>query len=116
VGHGAVGKTTLVESLLAATGAITSRGAVEKGNTVCDFDPVEKQLGHSLQSALVSLNTPDDSLIHLIDTPGYPDFAGQAIGALAAWTPPWWSSVRKPASNSPPNACSTWLASVACAA
>jgi elongation factor G len=83
VGHGAVGKTTLVESLLAATGAITSRGAVEKGNTVCDFDPVEKQLGHSLQSALVSLNTPD-ALIHMIDTPGYPDFAGQAIGALAA--------------------------------
>jgi elongation factor G len=83
VGHGAVGKTTLVESLLAATGSITSRGSVEKGNTVCDFDPIEKQLGHSLQSSLVSLNT-DNTLIHLIDTPGYPDFAGQAIGALAA--------------------------------
>jgi elongation factor G len=83
VGHGSVGKTTLVESLLAATGAITSRGSVEKGNTVCDFDPIEKQLGHSLQSALVSL-TSADTLIHLLDTPGYPDFAGQAIGALAA--------------------------------
>ncbi|HOE41195.1 MAG TPA: elongation factor G [Rhodoferax sp.] len=83
VGHGAVGKTTLVESLLAATGAIASRGSVEKGNTVCDFDPVEKQLGFSLQSSLVSLSTAD-TLIHLIDTPGYPDFAGQAIGALAA--------------------------------
>jgi len=83
VGHGAVGKTTLVEGLLAATGAIASRGAVEKGNTVCDFDPVEKQLGFSLQSSLVSL-TSADTLIHLIDTPGYPDFAGQAIGALAA--------------------------------
>ena len=83
VGHGAVGKTTLVESLLAATGAIASRGAVEKGNTVCDFDPVEKQLGFSLQSSLVSL-TSADTLIHLIDTPGYPDFAGQTIGALAA--------------------------------
>ncbi|MDR3368461.1 elongation factor G [Rhodoferax sp.] len=83
VGHGSVGKTTLVESLLAATGAIVSRGTVEKGNTVCDFDPLEKQLGHSLQSALVSL-TSADTLIHLLDTPGYPDFAGQAIGALAA--------------------------------
>lgn len=83
VGHGSVGKTTLVESLLAATGAITSRGTVEKGNTVCDFDPLEKQLGHSLQSALVSL-TSADTRIHLLDTPGYPDFAGQAIGALAA--------------------------------
>jgi len=83
VGHGSVGKTTLVESLLAATGAISSRGSVEKGNTVCDFDPLEKQLGHSLQSALVSL-TSADAHIHLLDTPGYPDFAGQAMGALAA--------------------------------
>ncbi|MCB8747396.1 elongation factor G [Rhodoferax sp. U2-2l] len=82
VGHGSVGKTTLVESLLAATGAIASRGTVEKGNTVCDFDPIEKQLGHSLQSAVVSL-TCADTRIHLLDTPGYPDFAGQAIAALA---------------------------------
>jgi elongation factor G len=83
VGHGAAGKTTLVESLLAAAGAIDSRGAVEKGNTVCDFDPIEKELGHSLQSALVSLRW-GGTRIHLIDTPGYPDFAGQAIAALAA--------------------------------
>ncbi len=82
VGHGAVGKTTLVESLLAATGSITSRGSVEKGNTVCDFDPVEKQLGHSLQSAVTSFTTAG-SHTYLIDTPGYPDFAGQAICALA---------------------------------
>lgn len=81
-GHGAVGKTSLAESLLAATSAIASRGSVEKGNTVCDFDPVEKQLGHSLQSSIVSLQTAG-TLVHLIDTPGYPDFAGQAISALA---------------------------------
>ena len=82
VGHGAVGKTTLVESLLAASGAITSRGTVEKGNTVCDFDPMEKEWGHSLQSALASFSW-EGAQVHLIDTPGYPDFAGQAIGALA---------------------------------
>ena len=82
LGHGAVGKTTLAENLLAATGAITSRGSVEKGNTVCDFDPVEKQLGHSLQSAIVSFQTAGTH-VYLIDTPGYPDFAGQALGALA---------------------------------
>ena len=43
VGHGAAGKTTLAETLLATTGTITSRGAIEKGNTVCDFDPQEKE-------------------------------------------------------------------------
>ncbi|NDP37482.1 MAG: elongation factor G [Rhodoferax sp.] len=83
VGHGAAGKTTLAESLLAASGAIKSRGSVEKGSTVCDFDPIEKELGHSLQSALVSFKT-GGAHVHLIDTPGYPDFASQAISALAA--------------------------------
>ena len=83
VGHGSSGKTTLLESLLAATGAIASRGTVEKGNTVSDFDPLEKELGHSLQASLASVEWAD-TRIHLIDTPGYPDFAGQAIGALAA--------------------------------
>jgi len=82
VGHGAAGKTTLTESLLAATGAITSRGSVEKGNTTCDFDPLEKEFGFSLQSALVSMRWGDAQL-HVIDTPGYLDFAGQAIAALA---------------------------------
>ena len=82
VGHGAVGKTTLAESLLAASGAIATRGTVERGNTVCDFDPQEKELGHSLNSALASFSWRD-ALVHMIDTPGYPDFAGQAIGALA---------------------------------
>ena len=83
VGHGAAGKTTLVETLLASAGAIANRGIVEKGNTVCDYDPQEKELGHSINSAVVSFNWLD-AQIHAIDTPGYPDFAGQAIGALAA--------------------------------
>ena len=83
VGHGAAGKTTLAESLLAAAGAIAARGAVEKGNTVCDFDAQEKELGHSINSAMASFNWLNTK-VHLVDTPGYPDFAGQAIGALAA--------------------------------
>ncbi|MGI9134879.1 MAG: GTP-binding protein, partial [Rhodoferax sp.] len=82
VGHGAAGKTTLTESLLAATGAIASRGSVEKGNTVSDFDPLEKECGHALQSAIASFSNGGVQ-VHLIDTPGYPDFAGQAIAALA---------------------------------
>ncbi len=83
VGHGAAGKTTLAESLLAAAGAISSRGAVERGSTVCDFDPQEKEFGHSLNSALASFSWQGVQ-VHLLDTPGFPDFAGQAIGALAA--------------------------------
>ncbi|MDR0380301.1 MAG: GTP-binding protein, partial [Candidatus Accumulibacter sp.] len=83
VGHGSSGKTTLAETLLAASGAISGKGSVEKGNTVCDFDPQEKELGHSINSAIGNF-TWLDTQIQFIDTPGYPDFAGQAIGALAA--------------------------------
>ena len=83
VGHGASGKTTLAEALLGRAGAIRALGSVERGNTVCDFDPLEKTYGHSLNSALVNFAWRDTH-IHLIDTPGYPDFIGQAIGALAA--------------------------------
>jgi elongation factor G len=83
VGHGATGKTTLAEALLARAGAIKAPGSVERGNTVCDYDPLEKSYGHSLSAALVNFAWRD-TRIHLIDTPGYPDFTGQAIGALAA--------------------------------
>lgn len=82
VGHGGAGKTTLAEALLFATGAIAAKGSVEKGNTVCDFDVQEKSAGHSLNSALVNFAV-DDVHVHLIDTPGYPDFSGQAMAALA---------------------------------
>ncbi len=82
VGHGGAGKTTLAEALLFKSGAITAKGAVEKGNTVCDFDAQEKTAGHSLNAALVNFAW-EGVHVHLIDTPGYPDFAGQATAALA---------------------------------
>ena len=83
VGHGAAGKTSLAESLLLAAGAIKNKGLVEKGNTVSDFDPQEKAIGHSLHSAVTHFEH-ENARVHLLDTPGYPDFAGQAIAALAA--------------------------------
>ena len=83
VGHGGAGKTTLAEALLVRAGAIQQAGTVEKGTTVSDFDALEKQYLHSLRASMLHLDTPD-ARIHLIDTPGYPDFIGQAIGALDA--------------------------------
>jgi len=82
-GHGGSGKTTLAEALLAKAGAITSMGSVEKGTTVCDFDPLEKQYLHSLNASVVHLQH-GETRVHLIDTPGLPDFIGRAIGALPA--------------------------------
>ncbi len=83
VGHGGAGKTTLAEALLAAGGAIPGPGTVEKGNTVCDYDPLEKAHLHSVKLAVAHL-VHQDTRIHLLDTPGYPDFMGQAMCALDA--------------------------------
>jgi elongation factor G len=83
VGQGGAGKTTLAEALLLKTGAIKEAGAVERGTTVADFDPMEKAWQHSLRSSILHVDTAD-TRIHLIDTPGFPDFIGQAIGALDA--------------------------------
>ena len=83
VGHGGSGKTTLAEALLHAAGAITTPGTVERGSTVCDFDPLEKQHQHSLYSAIAHFDH-DGTRVHMIDTPGYPDFLGQALSCLEA--------------------------------
>jgi elongation factor G len=83
VGHAGAGKTTLVDALLAATGAIPAPGSVTKGTTVCDFDVMEKELLHSLDSAITSFSAHDKH-VNLIDTPGYPDFLGRAISVLPA--------------------------------
>ncbi len=87
VGHGAAGKTTLVEQLLARSGMIGAPGSVEKGSTVSDHDPQEKAALHSLRASVVHCDHAVGGApvrIHLIDTPGYPDFIGQALGALDA--------------------------------
>jgi len=83
VGHAGAGKTTLFEALLHAGGAVKSAGSVERGNTVSDSDPMEKTRGHSINSAVASI---DHGGVHvnLIDTPGYPDFRGPTLSALAA--------------------------------
>jgi elongation factor G len=83
VGQGACGKTTLAEALLVKAGALPAAGSVERGTTVSDFDPLEKQYQHSLRSSLLHCET-NGKRIHIIDTPGFPDFIGQAIGALDA--------------------------------
>lgn len=83
VGHGGAGKTSLVEALLHKAGVIGHIGEVEKGSTVCDFEAEEKHHGHSLSPAIVHADHKGKH-INLVDTPGYPDFMGQALCALPA--------------------------------
>ncbi|MDX1569940.1 MAG: elongation factor G, partial [Xanthomonadales bacterium] len=83
VGHSGSGKTTLVEALLQAGEMIQTAGAVEKGNTVADFDPLEKEHGHSLDSSVCHVDYKGTH-INLLDTPGYPDFRGPTLTATGA--------------------------------
>jgi len=83
VGHGSSGKTTLVESLLEAAGAVVAAGSVEKGTATCDYEPEERAHRQSLWNAVASLDH-DSAHVTFVDTPGYPDFLGRALPALAA--------------------------------
>jgi elongation factor G len=83
VGQAGGGKTCLAEALLHRAGAIGTAGSLERGSTVSDFDPLERRAQHSLNSAVLHL-THRGTRIHLIDTPGYPDFVGQSMTALEA--------------------------------
>lgn len=88
VGHGSCGKTSLIEAMLYRTGMIPELGCVERGNTMCDNDQLEKQVGHSIRLAVAHVDTALPDLtpvrIHVLDTPGYPDYFGQDLSALDA--------------------------------
>ena len=81
VGHGGAGKTTLAEALLFEAGAITRRGRVEDGTTVCDREPEEHAHGLSLSLAVAPFYWKGHK-VNLIDTPGYADFVGDVSAAL----------------------------------
>ncbi len=83
VGQAGAGKTLLAEALLAHSGAIHAKGSLERGSTVCDFDPQEKAQLHSLDAAICGFET-NNRRINIIDTPGYPDFLGRSLCALEA--------------------------------
>jgi len=83
VGHAGCGKTSLIEALLYRSGAIHNAGSVERGTTVCDSDPLERKYHHSLSSAVTHLDHRG-TRVYLVDTPGYPDFCGLSMSALAA--------------------------------
>src|SRR5512137_2641552 len=83
VGQAGAGKTLLAEALLAQSGAIRSKGSLARGTTVCDFDPQEKALLHSLDATVCGFES-QGRRVNMIDTPGYPDFLGRSLCALEA--------------------------------
>jgi elongation factor G len=83
VGPAGSGKTLLLDALLLQAGAIRSKGSLQRGTTVSDYDPQERRLQHSLEAAVCSVDF-GNTRINLIDTPGYPDFLGRTLSVLEA--------------------------------
>ena len=82
VGHGASGKTCLAEAMLKLGGEINRLGTIENGSTTSDYHPGEKSRQISIHSTPLHMEWMDKKF-NLIDTPGYSDFVGEALGALS---------------------------------
>ncbi|MGH7718400.1 MAG: elongation factor G, partial [Gemmatimonadaceae bacterium] len=83
VGHGASGKTTLVDALAFVSGTTRRHGSVKDGTALTDYASEEMERHYSINLGCAYAEWMDTK-INLIDTPGYLDFQGDAVSALAA--------------------------------
>ena len=80
--HVDAGKTTLTESLLYTSGAITEQGSVDKGTTRTDTMILERQRGITIQTAVTSFCW-NGYKINIVDTPGHMDFLAEVYRSLS---------------------------------
>jgi elongation factor G len=83
VGHGASGKTSLVDALAFVAGTSKRHGSVKDGTALTDYTPDEIERKYSINLAL-GVAEWMDAKINLIDTPGYLDFTGDALAGVWA--------------------------------
>ena len=83
VGHGASGKTSLVDALAFVSGASKRHGSIREGTALTDYSPEEIDRKYSINLGLAYAEWMDTK-VNLIDTPGYLDFQGDAVAGLAA--------------------------------
>ena len=83
VGHGASGKTSLVDALAWVAGPSRRHGNIKDGTTLTDYSPDEIDRKHSINLG-VGFAEWLDTKINLIDTPGYLDYFGEVVTGLHA--------------------------------
>lgn len=83
VGHGASGKTSLVDALCFVAGSGKRHGSTKDGTALTDHLPEEIDRGYSISLGCAFAEW-QDSKINFIDTPGSLDFQGDAMAGLAA--------------------------------
>ena len=83
VGHGASGKTSLVDALAFVAGTSKRHGSVKDGTALTDYTPDEIERKYSINLAIGVAEWMDTKL-NVIDTPGYLDFTGEALAGVYA--------------------------------
>ncbi|AZN95905.1 elongation factor G [Mesorhizobium sp. M9A.F.Ca.ET.002.03.1.2] len=83
VGPFASGKTTLLEAILARTGAIPRQNPVSSGNTVSDHSPEARAHAMSVEATFATTEFMDEQLT-FVDCPGSIEFSFEAEPVLAA--------------------------------
>jgi|JI6StandDraft_1071083.scaffolds.fasta_scaffold11361_2 elongation factor G len=83
VGHGASGKTSLVDALCFAAGSGKRHGSIKDGTALTDHLPEEIERGYSISLGCAFAEWMD-SKINFLDTPGSLDFQGDALAGLTA--------------------------------
>ena len=83
VGHGGSGKTSLVDALAFVAGSSKRHGRIKDGSALTDYSPDEIERGYSINLALAHAEW-EGVKINLVDTPGYLDFAGDALAGVYA--------------------------------
>lgn len=82
VGHGAAGKTSLVDALAFVSGASRRHGSVRDGTALTDTTPEEIEARHSIGLGLAFAEWKEVK-INLLDTPGYFEYIGETACALS---------------------------------
>ena len=77
------GKTTLLEAILARTGAVTRQGAVADKNSIGDASPEARDHGMSVELNVADVNFLGDNFT-FIDCPGSIEFQHEGSLALTA--------------------------------
>ncbi|TPL54224.1 elongation factor G [Mesorhizobium sp. B2-4-6] len=83
IGPFASGKTTLLEAILARTGAIPRQSPVSSGNTVSDHSPEARAHAMSVEATFATTDFMGEQ-ITFVDCPGSIEFAFEAEPVLAA--------------------------------